>query len=154
MCPCGLNNCVRHLHKTKTIWPLEGINSQDYLTIRGRTMMVTMMRHWRACAVERIDKLLHKCTVLFSLALDTTTFASTQAEGKAGWTGLEVKSTVHPLLLHKCTMLFSSALATPINLAMPHSTPIYCRTKATPIFSRHGFASSHNPSRQYFLLIR
>jgi hypothetical protein len=39
-------------------------------------------------------------------------------------------------LLHKCTLLFSSALATatPTNLAMPHSTPIYCGTKATPIF--------------------
>jgi hypothetical protein len=79
--------------------------------------------------------LLHMCTVLFSLALDTTTFGITQAESKAGWTGLGVKSTVHPWLLHKCTVLFSSALATAtyINLAIPHSTPFYCRTKATPI---------------------
>jgi hypothetical protein len=78
--------------------------------------------------------LLHKCTVLFSFALDTTTFASTQAESKAGWTGLEVKSTVNPWLLHKCTVLFNSALtmAKSINLAMPHSTPF--GTKATAIF--------------------
>jgi hypothetical protein len=44
------------------------------------------------------------CILLFSSALATTTFASTQAESKSGWTGFRIKSIVHTWLLHKCTV--------------------------------------------------
>ena len=53
------------------------------------TLLAVLYRLYSTQAVESIHQLLHKCTVLFSLALNTT-FASTQTESKAGWTGLGV----------------------------------------------------------------
>ena len=113
------------------------ILSQKFYTLLGFCQIRLDEGDYAVCGYAVQVCLLHKCTVFFSLALDKTTFSSTQAESKAGWTGLGVKSTVHPWLLHKCTVLFSSALATAtyINLAIPHSTPFYCGTKATPIHS-------------------